>query len=283
MVIVLGLYFASDYRVKNHYVDYTREKWFVAFLIGYTLEFICFVLGIYAVTKRIENIIAELSEQNQRVINMQNDVIAGFAGLVESRDNHTGEHVKRTADTVKLIMQSMFENNIYEGKIDEKDARIIEMAAPLHDIGKIKIPDAILCKPAKLTEEEFGKMKYHTNEGKTIIDKYLEKMEEAEFIDTARDIVLSHHERWDGKGYPNNLKGEEIPISARIMAVADVFDALISKRCYKEAFSFEESFKIIMEGSGTQFDPEIVKALKLKEKELMELYAHACEDKEDEE
>ena len=268
LVCIISLYYRSVFFASGN----NRERWFILYSLGYTLEFVGISFGIHIAISRAESLIESLSIQNERVINMQNDIIAAFAGLVESRDANTGEHVKRTGNTVKLLIDSMVENDIYRDELDKKNANLIQMAAPLHDIGKIKIPDSILCKPARLTEEEFSKMKYHTSGGKEIIDKYLEGMEEEDFINKAREIVLSHHERWDGAGYPNNLKGEEIPLSARIMAVADVFDALISKRCYKEAMPFEEAYNIILEGSGKQFDPKIVEALMLKKEELKKLY-----------
>ena len=278
MVCILSLFLGSEYKVLNTFTGYTREKWFVLYSIGYTLEFIGLVFGVHIVISRIEELMLSLSAQNERVINMQNDIIAAFAGLVESRDAHTGEHVKRTGNTVKIIIDSMIENHIYTDELDKKNAKLIEMAAPLHDIGKIRIPDAILCKPARLTEEEFSKMKYHTNEGKEIVDNYLDGMEEDDFINKAREIVLSHHERWDGDGYPNKLKEKEIPLSARIMAVADVFDALVSKRCYKDAIPFDEAYDIILEGAGKQFDPKIVEALTFKKEQLRKLYENVDEE-----
>jgi HD-GYP domain-containing protein (c-di-GMP phosphodiesterase class II) len=134
----------------------------------------------------------------------------------------------------------------------------VEKSAPLHDVGKIRIPDAVLNKPGKLTPEEFEIMKTHATVGKEIIDKAISTVEGGSYLKEARNMAAYHHERWDGKGYPEGLKGEEIPLSARVMAVADVFDALTSKRIYKPAFSIEEALKIIEEGRGTQFDPRCV-------------------------
>jgi HD-GYP domain-containing protein (c-di-GMP phosphodiesterase class II) len=136
--------------------------------------------------------------------------------------------------------------------------RDVEMSAPLHDVGKINIPDNILNKPGRLTEEEFAIMKTHTTAGKQIIEKAINTMEGDNYLKEAKNMAAYHHERWDGKGYPEGLHGEVIPLSARVMAVADVFDALASPRIYKPAFPLEEAIRIIEEGSGTQFDPKCV-------------------------
>ena len=204
---------------------------------------------------------------------MQKNIISSFAGLIESRDDSTGQHVKRTGSFVKIILDSMREKNIYPDELYDEFSEIVELAAPLHDVGKITVPDDILCKPGKLTGEEYEKIKEHTVEGEVIINRYLKNIEEDEFIQKAREIVLSHHERWDGTGYPNKLKGYEIPLAARIMAVADVFDALISKRCYKDAIELEDAFKIIEDGAGSQFDPSIVEAF-LSKKEKIKSICH---------
>ncbi len=159
---------------------------------------------------------------------------------------------------------------IYSGILTEEYIGDVFKSAPLHDIGKIKIPDSILNKPGKLTPEEFDIMKKHSEYGGEVIDELIESLTEASYLEIARDIALYHHERWDGSGYPKGLKGEEIPLSARIMAVADVFDALVSERVYKKAFSFEKAMEIIREESGTHFDPRIVKAFVAVEDEVRE-------------
>ncbi|MDY3854471.1 MAG: HD domain-containing protein [Butyribacter sp.] len=155
-------------------------------------------------------------------------------------------------------MRELAKDSAYQEQIDEEYIDNLYKAAPLHDIGKIKIPDAILQKPGKLTTEEFDVMKTHTTEGGRIIDQTIGKIEEGSYIDTAHDVAKYHHEKWDGNGYPEGLSGNEIPLSARVMAVADVFEALISERCYKKAFSLDKAYEIIQEGRGTQFDPVIV-------------------------
>ena len=192
---------------------------------------------------------------------LQQKIIYSIAELVECRDEETGEHVKRTSELSRKIALELRRNKKYATILTDEYINNIESAAALHDIGKIKIPDYILTKPGKLTDEEFDIMKKHTADGSQIIDNILNNIEDEEYTKMAYDISRYHHERIDGKGYPDNLSGNEIPISAKIVTVADVYDALTSERCYKEAFSKEKSLKILKEGIGTQFDGDIVNAL----------------------
>jgi len=187
-----------------------------------------------------------------------------MANLIESRDGETGEHVKRTSDYVEMISKYLLSEGSYE-QMDATYQENMVKAAPLHDIGKIKVPDSILQKPGKLTPEEFEIIKQHATKGGEIIYSIMRNIEEKEYLDIAHDVAMYHHEKWDGSGYPEGLKGENIPLCARIMAIADVFDALVSKRCYKEAFPFERAYEMIEESSGTHFDPQIVEVfVKLK-------------------
>lgn len=273
LVLVAILYYQSEFKVIDLYTSYTRMHWFIAFTVGYTLEYLALTLGVKISSERIGDMIEKICERNIKVNDMQKNIISSFAGLIESRDDSTGQHVKRTGSFVKIILDSMREKNIYPDELYDEFSEIVELAAPLHDVGKITVPDDILCKPGKLTGEEYEKIKEHTVEGEVIINRYLKNIEEDEFIQKAREIVLSHHERWDGTGYPNKLKGYEIPLAARIMAVADVFDALISKRCYKDAIELEDAFKIIEDGAGSQFDPSIVEAF-LSKKEKIKSICH---------
>lgn len=196
----------------------------------------------------------------QRVNDMQFNVILAMANLIESRDMNTGEHVKRTSRFVNMISKQLYADNIYRDEIDESFLSNIWKAAPLHDIGKIKVPDAILQKPGKLTREEFEIMKCHTTEGGRIIYETMDGIEEREYVELAHDVAKYHHEWWDGTGYPEGLSGQDIPLCARIMAVADVFDALISERCYKKKMSVDAAYRIIQESVGTHFDPEVAGA-----------------------
>lgn len=195
--------------------------------------------------------------QGAKVEKIQQSIISSLAEVVEERDESTGGHIQRTSDYVSGLIALMREKNKYSGLTDDY-CKNVTLAAPMHDIGKIKIPDAILNKPGKLTEEEYEIMKKHSEFGAEIIRKTMKDVEEEAYFNVACNMAKYHHERYDGKGYPDALKGEEIPLEARIMALADVYDALISERVYKKAFSKEKAREIILEGAGTQFDPDLV-------------------------
>ena len=189
---------------------------------------------------------------------MQDGLIITMADMVESRDSDTGAHVQKTAAYVKIIVEGLKEKGYYPEKINQKFMSDVVRSAPLHDVGKINISDKILNKPGKLTDEEFEIMKTHTTAGKEIMEKAIFTVKGGSYLKEARNMAAYHHERWDGKGYPDGLHGEVIPLSARIMAVADVFDALTSKRVYKPAFELDKALEILEEGAGTQFDPKCV-------------------------
>ena len=194
-----------------------------------------------------------------------------LADMVESRDHNTGQHVRKTAAYVRIIMDQMLEEGIYTEELTDSFMNNVCRSAPLHDIGKINIPDAILNKPGRLTQEEFEIMKTHTTAGRDILVSAIDNVPDAGYLWEARALAAHHHERWDGKGYPDGLSGEDIPLSARIMAVADVFDALVSKRSYKEGFPFEKAIEIIKEGIGTQFDPKVAMAFIHAEEKVREV------------
>ncbi len=200
----------------------------------------------------------DVEEKTKEVKHIQRSVIASFANMIEARDGVTGLHIKNTSAYVEIIVNELKKNSKYKNQLSDLDSEIMVDAAPLHDIGKIAVLDSILNKPGKLTPEEFEIIKTHAEAGAKIIDETLTEVERDEYLCVARDMAHYHHERWDGTGYPNGLKGEQIPLCARIMAIADVYDALRSKRCYKEAFSIEKSMQIMRESSGTHFDPELL-------------------------
>ena len=193
---------------------------------------------------------------------MQNGVIEHLADIIESRDLETGEHIKRTKMYVSILVNKMKDMDRYKDYLTPKMCEYIINAAPLHDIGKIAVSDLILCKPGKLTDEEFEKMKIHTVKGGEIINNILNELGDKEFLEVAYQVAVAHHEKWNGKGYPYGIKEEEIPLPGRIMAVADVFDALVAKRVYKEPMPIDKAVDIIIGDAGTHFDPNIVEVFK---------------------
>ena len=196
-------------------------------------------------------------DKTRKIETIQREVIMSIANLIENRDGTTGQHVKRTSRYVTQLVTLIREKGLYPDISEEYYYNIIK-AAPLHDIGKIAIPDAILQKGSQLTPEEAEKMKEHTVIGGDIIMSNFSGIEDPDYVKVAANVARYHHERWDGSGYPQGLKGKEIPLEARIMAIADVFDALISERCYKEAFTLDGAFEIMKESAGKQFDPELL-------------------------
>jgi len=229
-----------------------------------------------AITKTTDDsvrYIAESQEKNAIITRMQENLIITMADLVESRDQNTGDHIKNTAAYTRIIMDELVREGHYTDQLTDEFRADVFRSAPLHDIGKIRISDAILNKPGKLTDEEFDIMKKHTVYGGEIIEKTRSASADLSYLNVAKDLATYHHERWDGRGYPEGLKGEDIPLSARIMAVADVFDALVSKRCYKDGFPFEKSMDIIREESGTHFDPLVAGAFLNAEEEVRKVLA----------
>lgn len=204
-----------------------------------------------------QDIQAKLITDQETISHMQENIISGLANLIDSRDLETGEHVLRTSELVRGLAKRAAENGVYAENLSDHAISLMYRAAPMHDVGKIIVPDEILKKPGRLTEEEFEQMKQHASEGGRIVREVLGGVADDEYLSVAENIASCHHERWDGGGYPAGLKGEEIPLPARIMAIADVYDALTSERCYKEAMTQNEAVKIIEEESGTHFDPKL--------------------------
>lgn len=201
----------------------------------------------------------------------RDEMVMGFATLVENKDGSTGGHIKRTTRYVRLLSEELYYRGYYCDVLTKDYMRNLAMAAPMHDIGKIAIPDSILQKPGKLTDEEFGIIKQHAEKGGRIIRETFGDIEHDQYAQMAYHMAECHHEKWNGKGYPNGLKETQIPLCARIMAIADVFDAVSEKRCYRDAMTMEESFDIIQQGRGKDFDPLLVDVfLDIKEK-VMEI------------
>ncbi|MBR5658119.1 MAG: HD domain-containing protein [Lachnospiraceae bacterium] len=197
----------------------------------------------------------QVAEKTQHIVEMHEKLIMGMATMVESRDNSTGGHIRRTSEGVRILTDEIRKDNTLN--ISEDFIRNVIKAAPMHDLGKIAVDDVILRKPGRFEPWEFEKMKAHAKEGAHIVHAILEGTDDVEFHEIAENVAHYHHERWDGSGYPEGLKGEEIPLEARIMAIADVYDALVSKRVYKDSMPFDKADSIIMEGMGTQFDPAL--------------------------
>lgn len=202
--------------------------------------------------------IEDIKRKGEQIENLQTGLIWILADMVESRDKCTGEHIRKTAGYVKLILQLLKENEVYPGQINDEYVQKVINSAPLHDVGKIKVSDLILNKTSKLDDSEYERMKQHTLFGKDVIERAKSLSPDSDFLDEALNLATYHHEKWDGTGYPAGLKGEEIPLSARIMAISDVFDALLSTRSYKQPFTFDQAMEIIKKGSGTSFDPNLV-------------------------
>ncbi|NCB12362.1 MAG: two-component system response regulator [Erysipelotrichia bacterium] len=203
----------------------------------------------------------EIEKRTKDVVAIQNVTIFAMASLAETRDNETGNHIKRTSTYVKMLAKKLQNHPKFKAYLTDEMIDTLYKSAPLHDIGKIGIPDHILLKPGKLTPEEFEIMKTHTTLGKEAIEHAEKELGyEVDFLKTAKEIAYSHQEKYDGSGYPLGLKGDEIPISARLMCIADVYDALRSKRIYKDSFDLQTTLKIMKEGKGTHFDPDMVDA-----------------------
>jgi len=205
-----------------------------------------------------ENLRKMVEEKTENVIELQNALLKTMAELVECRDDITGGHIERTQHGVKILLEELEKSGVYQEETKGWDENLLLQSCQLHDVGKISISDSILKKPGKLTPEEFDEMKKHTSFGEQIIEKIEALAKESDFLNYAKIFAASHHEKWDGTGYPRGLKGDKIPLLGRIMAIADVYDALTSERPYKKAFSHEEAVRIITEGGGTQFDPALV-------------------------
>ena len=213
-------------------------------------------------TEKIREQSLELLQRSEQVVAAQSATISAFCSLVEARDNETGHHIRRTQYYVFALCNALRQHPRFAEELTPENVHLIFGSAPLHDIGKVGIPDRILLKPGKLDADEWKIMMTHVNLGEqAIAAAEIDAGGEAtSFLRFAREIALSHHEKWDGSGYPQGLKGEQIPVSARLMAVADVYDALISERCYKPAFSHEKAMSILAEDNGRHFDPDVLAA-----------------------
>ena len=257
-----------------HYIESNKRISILTYLLA--LAAITIVQGIFpevlltsvAVTIMVIGIFLN---QEDPVLNevsrYHSEMVMSFATLVENKDGSTGGHIKRTTAYVKLLAKELRKRGYYKEKLTKDYIKNMCQAAPMHDIGKIAVPDVVLQKPGRLTSEEFEIIKKHTIDGGKIIEETFGNLGNNEYTEMAYQVAKYHHEKWNGKGYPEGLKEDEIPLCARIMAVADVFDAVSEKRCYREAMPLEKCFSIISEGSGQDFDPIIAEVfLDIKDK-----------------
>jgi len=199
-----------------------------------------------------------LKQRTEKLLRLQNSMTTVLAGMVENRDRLTGEHITRTTEYIRILLDAMVERKLYIDEMKGWDFDVVISSARMHDLGKITVTDLILNKPDKLTSDEFEIIKTHAAEGEKIIDDIISESGDEAFLQSAKLFAGYHHERWDGLGYPHGLKGTDIPLQGRIMAIADVYDALVSERSYKKAFTHEKAVEIILESKGKQFDPKIV-------------------------
>ncbi|MDR1813062.1 MAG: response regulator [Candidatus Fibromonas sp.] len=199
-----------------------------------------------------------VEEKTRSVVKLQDAILKTMIELVERRDYSTGGHIERTTLYLNVLLKAMQKDKLLAEKISSWNLDLVMRSAQLHDVGKIAIKDSILQKPGALTPEEFEEIKKHTTVGEEVIEEIKKNSEEQAFLEHAGIFAASHHERWDGSGYPRGLKGENIPLQGRLLAIADVYDALVSERPYKKALSHDRAVKIIVEGKGTHFDPSLI-------------------------
>jgi len=220
-----------------------------------------------------ENLQHMVTVKTQTILKLQNKVLRAMAELVEGRDTLTGNHIERTQRCLEVLIFTMLKAGVYNKETANWDIGLLLQSSQLHDVGKIAIHDSILKKPGKLTEEEFEEMKKHVEYGLKFIEKLEEDEEDSLLLQYAKVFAYYHHEKWDGSGYPNGLSGTDIPLLGRLMSIVDVFEALVSERCYKSALSHQEAVKIIMQGKGTSFDPILADLFE----QCSEQLSHACQ------
>lgn len=279
------VYYIRSFTIFDNYryalENFTPQVWFISSVIGFSIEFIFVILVAVAISRRSKESIQEMAElaserdkvnvelreekeklsvANKKLIHTQNKIIKFIAEVLGSHDLFTGRHVVHTQKYVGIIARQLRANGQYTDVLTDEQIRLYETAAFLHDIGKIHIPEGVLNKPGKLTEQEFDLMKTHPTEGNKLLD-LLPPIHDGKMNSVAKEMAFCHHEKWDGSGYPSGLKGTEIPLSARIMAAADVLDALVSQRLYKSPMNFDVALKIFEDEKGTHFEPAVVDAI----------------------
>ncbi|HEB81655.1 MAG TPA: HD domain-containing protein [Gammaproteobacteria bacterium] len=249
--------------------------------VNFVLLEIITVASLGRLLDSLETTLFNLQTKQSEIVLTQEATIETVASLAEYRDNETGNHIRRTQNYVRALAVYLSDRPEHRDYLDEETIELLYKSAPLHDIGKVGIPDQILLKPGKLTGEEFEEMKKHAVYGRDALLKSAEKLGNNNFLELAALIAYSHHEKWDGSGYPQGLAGKNIPLAGRIMAVADVYDALISRRVYKQAMSHRQAIQYISENRGTHFDPDIVDAVICLQQQFLDI-ADRFADSEDE-
>jgi len=261
-------------RDENHYEGHINRIWYAEKAVGYVFE-IENTTDKYKYAKLLseynDTLRSEIEQKTAHIKNMQAKVLLAMADIVENRDGNTGGHIKRTSHVVELLINTIMENNLLP--LEKEFCQAVIKAAPMHDLGKIAIDDKILRKPGRLTDEEFAIMQTHAAKSGELVESILEGLEDDYFVTVAKNLARHHHEKWNGAGYPDHLAGEDIPMEARIMAIADVYDALVSKRCYKDAMSFEQAYNVMMESMGSHFDPSLEEVFVKSREKLEEYYS----------
>ncbi|MCQ2590416.1 MAG: HD domain-containing protein, partial [Treponema sp.] len=271
--MMAGIVIQAPVTVQAFFPDLTPQFFIITTGGAHLVEMLVASVFFIMITILFRRLMFAYKKQDDEIHSIQNNLAYSFADMIESRDGTTGEHVKRTSKVVSLIVEKIKNNpELYPNTFRERELDLIAMSAPLHDIGKLKVPDSILSKPGKLTDDEFNIIKTHSAEGAKIIDKTMTNIEDSFYVNIAHDMALYHHEKWSGKGYPKGISGEDIPVCARIMAVADVFDALCSKRSYKNAFTIDEAYEIMNDSKETHFEPALVDILNDLKDEMIEIY-----------
>ncbi|MFG0328514.1 MAG: HD-GYP domain-containing protein [Phycisphaerales bacterium] len=258
----------------------TGPVWMIGLIVSATLSLLTLVVSA-SIVHRYENRLAWVNEHLERLVDertvsllrTRDAVIFGLAKLAESRDDDTGEHLERIRRYVDLLANELRARRHPE--LDDRLVTLIGLSSSLHDIGKVGVPDSILLKPARLTDDERRVMQTHTTIGGECLTAIKERLGDDDFLEIACEIAYTHHERWDGAGYPYGLAGEDIPMAGRIVALADVYDALTSKRVYKDAMTHAEAKRIILDGAGSHFDPAVVDAFEAMEADFAEMSAGA--------
>lgn len=255
-------YSIRSYIIPDEYLLLkNRTLWRLAYTAGGMIEYLIFCSACYFLSKEVKKLIINVYMHRQNVRNIQEQIIVGFSNIIEAKEGINARHIKLTTEYLRMISYKMKKNNMYTDFLTDQNIDLMVMSVPFHDIGKVTIPQNILNKTEKLTQEEFELIKYHPIASADFISKKLSVLNDPALIQIAHDMALYHHERIDGTGYPYKLKGNSIPLAARIMSAADILDTLLSKRAYKDAYSLEKAFAIINEISDKALDKDIVNVL----------------------